>query len=82
MFANQLEHNIASDITSARFFSTIITDTTQDVWKINQLSQVYRYVKIFPQDDGSYAALEMCESFLGFYANTDQIGAGFYNQII
>jgi hypothetical protein len=81
VLANELEHNIVSDITSAPFF-TIITDTTQDVSKIDQLSQVYRYVKIAAQDDGSPTALEICESFLGFYANTDQTAAGISNQII
>ena len=48
VLANQLEHNIVSDITSAPLF-TIITDTTQDVSKIDHLNQVYRYVKIVAQ---------------------------------
>ena len=81
MLANQLEHNIVSNITSAPFF-TIIADTTQDVSKIDQLSQVYRYVKIVAQDDDSPTALEICESCLGFYANTDQTVARIFNQII
>ena len=50
--------------------------------KINQLRQVYGYVKIVPQDDRSHTALEMCVSFLSFYSNTDQIGTGIYYQII
>ena len=57
VLANQLEHNIVSDITSAPFF-IIITDTTQDVSKFDLLSQVYQYVKIVVQDDGSTTALE------------------------
>ena len=81
VLANQLEHNIVSDITSANFF-TIITDTTRDMSKIDQLSQVYRYVQIVAQDDGSSTALEICESFLSFYASTDHTAAGIYDQII
>ena len=60
VLANQLEHSIVSDITSAPFF-IIITDMTQNMSKIDQLCQVYWYVKIVAQDDGSPTALEICE---------------------
>jgi hypothetical protein len=81
VLANQLERNIVDDISSAPFFS-IITDTTQDVSKVDQLSQIFRYTKVAVDDNGSPIAIEICESFLGFYANTDQSAAGISRQIV
>ena len=79
--ATELEHNIVTDIVSAPFYS-IITDTTQDVSKIDQLSQIYRYVQIVKNDDGRPTDIHICESFLGFYACKNQAAAGISNQIV
>ena len=44
-FAQRVKRDIVADINKARFFS-VIMDTTQDLAKRDQLSQVYRYVTI------------------------------------
>jgi len=67
---------------SRRQIFSIITDTTQDVSKIDQLSQIFRYGKISKQEDGNPSELEICESFLGFYANTDQTASGIASQVV
>ena len=79
--SSHLEKNIVSDITAAPFF-TIITDTTQDISKVDQLSQVFRYVKILKSDNGRPTSIEICESFLGFYACGDQTAVGLSTQIV
>ena len=63
VLSSHLEKDIVSDITAAPFF-TIITDTTQDISKVDQLSQVFRYVKILKSDNGRPTSVEICESFL------------------
>jgi len=64
VLANQLERIIVDEINSAPFFS-IITDTTQDVSKVDQLSQVFRYAKVAVNENGCPTAIEICESFFG-----------------
>lgn len=84
VLSSHLEKNIVSEIMAAPFF-TIITDTTQDiskVSKVDQLSQLFRYVKIHKADDGRTKSVEICESFLGFYACADQTAAGLSEQIV
>jgi len=57
-------------------FLTVITDTTQDLSNVDQLSQVYRYVSIFKSDDNHLIEIIIRESFLGFYACHDLSAAG------
>jgi len=64
VLAKQLERIIVDEINSAPFFS-IITDTTQDVSKVDQLSQVFRYAKVAVNENKCSSAIEICESFLG-----------------
>ena len=49
---------------------------------MDQLSQVFRYVKILKSDNGRPTSVEICESFLGFYACVDQTAAGLSDQIV
>jgi len=51
MLGNVLEAELVDDIKRALFYS-IITDTTQDVSKIDQLSQTFRYVEMIKDDNG------------------------------
>lgn len=57
-------------------FYSLIIDTTQDIAKIDQMSQVVRYVSI--ERDKNMRATEVCihKSFLGFQAVHDQSAAG------
>ena len=45
LLASVIHKNIIDDIKNAEFFS-IITDTTQDVNKVDQFSQIIRYVQV------------------------------------
>ena len=51
-----------SEIQSAPFFTTVL-DTTQDVSKKDQLSEVLRYVKIDYHDDGKPSELKVVEAY-------------------
>lgn len=81
VLSSHLEKNIVSDIMAAPFFS-VITDTTQDISKVDQLSQVIRYVQILKSDDDRPTSVDICESFLGFYACADQTAGGLSEQIV
>jgi len=77
----QLEKNLIRDILAAPFF-TVIADTTQDLSKVDQLSQVYRYVSILKSDDNHPIDITIRELFLGFYACHDQSAAGVSSLIL
>jgi hypothetical protein len=81
VLSSHLEKNIVSDILDGPFF-TVITDTTQDISKIDQLSQVFRYVKILKSDDSRPTSVKIWESFLGFYTCADQTAAGMLEQTV
>jgi len=49
---NELEAQLVNNIKNAPFYS-IITDTTQDISTIDQLSQTFRYAEIMEDDNGS-----------------------------
>jgi hypothetical protein len=51
MLGNALEAELVDGIKRALFYS-IITDTTQDVSKIDQLNQTFRYVEMIKYDNG------------------------------
>jgi hypothetical protein len=55
---SHLEKDIVCDIMADPFF-TVTTDTTQDISKVDQLSQLFRYVKICKSDDGRPKSLEI-----------------------
>jgi len=57
-------------------------DTTQDISKIDQLSQVIRYVSIILDSDSNPKTLQINESFIGFVEILDQSGVGFEESII
>ena len=73
--------NIIVKIQSSPFFS-IITDTTQDISKTDQLSQIIRYVTIQRDERGMPMKLEVNESFLGFRSITDQHSENLVDQIL
>ena len=52
VLAEEVLHDIKSKLQSAPFL-VIILETTQDVSKKDQLSEVFRYAKINYQDDGT-----------------------------
>ena len=62
LLAGQVLQDIKIELQSAPFFA-IILDTTQDVSKKDQLSEVFRYVKIAYHDDGTPSELQVIEAF-------------------
>ena len=64
LLSKKVEH-IFKQIESDQFFS-VITDTTQDINRKGQLSQIIRYVLISEDEAGSPTTLKISECFLGF----------------
>lgn len=81
LISDNVASSIVRDIKDAPFYS-VIMDTTQDVKKIDQLSQVYRYVTISTNDSGIPTQVCVNESFLGFHTITDQSAEGISDEII
>lgn len=80
MLSTKVKNEILADIKECPFYS-LIMDTTQDVSKIDQLSQVIRYVKIKRNESNQAVDLEIKESFLGFKEITDQTSSGLIDEI-
>ena len=78
---NELEAQLVDNIKNAPFYS-IITDTTTDVSKIDQLSQTFRYAEIVKDDNGRPTEIRVRETFLGFFKCKSQMAADMTKQII
>jgi hypothetical protein len=79
--ATALERRLVTDINNAPFYS-VITDTTQDVAKIDQLIQTIRYIKVTHDDNGRPTDIQIKESFIGFYKCKSQTAADMSEQIV
>uniref|UniRef100_A0A087XM22 TTF-type domain-containing protein n=1 Tax=Poecilia formosa TaxID=48698 RepID=A0A087XM22_POEFO len=78
---SQINAAIINEINEAPFYC-IIMDTTQDVSKIGQLSQVYRYVTIIKNNLDTPIGLQINEVFLGFEAAVGSSPSELENQIL
>ncbi len=78
---SELEAQLVDNIKNAPFYS-IITDTTQDFSKNDQLSQTFRYVEIIKDDNGHPRDIQIRETFLGFFKCKSQMAADMTRQII
>jgi hypothetical protein len=65
LLVNTILEQIILSINQSPSFS-VIMDTTQDISKIDQLSQVIRYVSIILDSNGNPKTLQINESFIGF----------------
>ncbi|XP_063749772.1 zinc finger MYM-type protein 1-like [Eleginops maclovinus] len=75
IMAQTVLDEIVKEIHEAEFYSVIL-DTTQDISKVDQLSQVLRYVTI-PKDDNDVPSdVQIHESFMGFHSVHDQSAHG------
>ena len=79
--ASSLERQLIADIKNAPFYS-IITDTTQDISKTDQLSQTIRYVHLLYDDDGRPKEIKIKETFLGFFHCKIQAADDLSKQIV
>lgn len=59
----------------------MITDTTQDVSKVDQMSQIFRYVTIERDSQGAAMAVKINKSFLGFLQIPDSSAGTIANVI-
>ncbi|OCU00642.1 hypothetical protein XELAEV_18006420mg [Xenopus laevis] len=81
ILSNHVLKNIISDVEQAQFYS-VIMDTTQDISKVDQLSQVIRYVVVERDECMRITQVNIQEAFLGFHAIKDQSAAGIENEIV
>ena len=81
LLSEEVTTNIIKKINNCAFFSVII-DTTQDISKMDQLSQVFRYVTIQKDANEVPEKIILNESFLGFHKVTDQHGEQLSEEII
>ena len=81
MLGKTLETELVDGIKHALFYA-IITDTTQDVSKTDQLSQTFRYVELVKDDNGRPSQIQIRETFLGFHKCKSQMAADMTEQII
>ena len=79
VLAEEILRNIKSELQSA--FFAIIFDTTQDGSKKDQLSEVFRYVKIDYHDDGTPSELKVVETFTSFIEVEDLSAIGLHKLI-
>lgn len=81
IMAQSVLDEILKEIHEAEFYSVIL-DTTQDISKVDQLSQVLRYVTIAKDDNDVPLGVEIHESFMGFYPVHDQGAHGLEKMIL
>ena len=79
--ATRLKATLVAEIKNAPFYS-IIMDTTQDITKRDQLSQVFRYLKIILNDKNEPTSFEIREVFLGFNEIRDHSADGLYQETL
>uniref|UniRef100_A0A673B287 TTF-type domain-containing protein n=1 Tax=Sphaeramia orbicularis TaxID=375764 RepID=A0A673B287_9TELE len=81
ILSQRVKSDIIDEINDAPFYS-IITDTTQDVSKIDQLSQVYCYVTVVKNDMNIATDIQINEVFLGFEATAGSSASELENKIL
>ena len=72
---------LKSELQSALFFA-IILDTTQDVSKKDQLSEVFRYVEINYHDDGTPSEMKVVQAFTSFIKVENSPAIGLHKLIM
>uniref|UniRef100_A0A8C3A0E6 DUF4371 domain-containing protein n=1 Tax=Cyclopterus lumpus TaxID=8103 RepID=A0A8C3A0E6_CYCLU len=81
IMAQKVQNKIVKEVHDAEFYSVII-DTTQDISKVDQLSQVLRYVTISKDENDTPLEVKIHESFTGFHAVHDQSASGLEKDIV
>jgi hypothetical protein len=80
--STHLQNALIDMVKQASFYAVII-DTTQDISKVDQMSEVFRYVTIESDPEtGKRTHIKINESFLGFRAVHDQSAAGIEGNIL
>ena len=80
LLSQKVKEEIVTEIKQAEFYS-VIMDTTQDITKVDQLSEVFRYVTVETVEKEQPTEVKINESFLGFQSVKDQSASGIEKQI-
>ena len=80
ILAEEVLRDIKSKLQSVPF-SAIIFDTTQDVSKKDQSSEIFSYVKIDYHDDETPSELKVVEAFTSFIVVEDSFTIGLHKLI-
>ena len=70
VLAEEVLRDIKSELQNAPFFAVFL-DTTQDVSKKDQLSEIFRYAKIDCHDNGKPSELKVVKAFTSFIGVED-----------
>ena len=81
ILSSAVHNDIVAELKEAGFYS-IITDTTQDLSKVDQLSQIFRYVVIHKDENGEPNKVEIKEAFLGFENVHDHSASGISDKTV
>lgn len=81
IMAQKVQDEIVKEIHEAEFYS-VMMDTTQDISKVDQLSQVIRYVTIPKDEKDNPLEVKINESLMGFHAVHDQSASGLEKEIV
>uniref|UniRef100_A0A8C5QMR9 Zinc finger MYM-type protein 1 n=2 Tax=Leptobrachium leishanense TaxID=445787 RepID=A0A8C5QMR9_9ANUR len=81
ILSKKVQNEIVSGIQEAQFYS-IIMDTTQDISKVDQMSQIFRYVSVERDQNLRACSVTVNEAFLGFHVIEDQRAAEIERNIV
>ena len=81
LLASKVKNILLDDIKDAPFFS-IVLDTTPDITRVDQLSFVFRYIKIVYDSDKKPVDLQVKESFIEFQPVDDHTAGGLEAMVI
>ena len=76
-----IQDKVVKEIHEAEFYS-VIMDTTQDISKVDQLSQVIRCVTIPKDENDNPLEVKIHEGFMGFHAVHHQSASGLEKEIV
>ena len=80
MLAEEVLRDVKSELQSAPFFA-IFLDNTQNVSKKDQLSEVFRFVRIDYHDDATPSELKVVKTFTSFTEVWDSCAIGLHKLI-
>ena len=72
---------MVKEIHEAEFYS-VIMDTTEDIYKVDQLSQVIRYVTVPKDENDNPLEVKIHESLKAFHAVHHQSTSGLEKEIV
>lgn len=81
LLALHIKDEMVVQLQNSLLFSLIL-DTTKDIAKIDQMSEVYRYVKIVNDEEGKTIEIKTCETFAYFREIKNKSAQGLVEEIV